>query len=87
MSSLSSWTATQFDPKLSWDDVKRFQDRWGGKLILKGILDPEDAESAAKTGADASSSPTTAAANWMAPCPRSPPCPRSWTPSARRSRC
>jgi L-lactate dehydrogenase (cytochrome) len=53
MSSLSSWTATQFDPKLSWDDVKRFQDRWGGKLILKGILDPEDAESAAQTGADA----------------------------------
>ena len=53
MSSLSSWTATQFDPKLSWDDVKRFQDRWGGKLILKGILDPEDAEQAARTGADA----------------------------------
>ncbi len=53
MSSLSSWTATQFDPKLSWDDVKRFQDRWGGKLILKGILDPEDAERAAGTGADA----------------------------------
>jgi len=53
MSSLSSWTATQFDPRLSWDDVKRFQDRWGGKLILKGILDPEDAENAARTGADA----------------------------------
>jgi L-lactate dehydrogenase (cytochrome) len=53
VSSLSSWTATQFDPKLSWDDVKRFQDRWQGKLILKGILDPEDAENAAKTGADA----------------------------------
>ncbi len=53
MSSLSSWTATQFDPRLSWDDVKRFQDRWGGKLILKGILDPEDAEKAAGTGADA----------------------------------
>lgn len=53
MSSLSSWTASQFDPKLSWDDVKRFQDRWQGKLILKGILDPEDAENAARTGADA----------------------------------
>ena len=53
MSSLASWTATQFDPKLSWDDVKRFQDRWGGKLIIKGILDPEDAEEAAKTGAEA----------------------------------
>ena len=53
MSSLSSWTASQFDPKLSWDDVKRIQDRWGGKLIIKGVLDPEDAESAAATGADA----------------------------------
>ncbi|CAH0357040.1 MAG: alpha-hydroxy acid oxidase [Sphingobium sp.] len=53
MSSLSSWTASQFDPRLSWDDVKRFQDKWQGKLILKGILDAEDAESAAKTGAEA----------------------------------
>ena len=44
--SLSSWTAEQFDPTLSWDDVKRIKDRWGGKLILKGILDPEDAEMA-----------------------------------------
>ena len=51
--SLSSWTAGQFDPRLSWDDVKRIQDRWGGKLILKGILDPEDADMAARTGADA----------------------------------
>lgn len=53
MSSLSSWTATQFDPRLSWDDVKRIQDRWGGKLIIKGILDAEDAEYAVGTGADA----------------------------------
>ena len=53
MSSLSSWTESQFDPRLSWDDVKRIQDRWGGTLILKGILDPEDAENAAKTGAEA----------------------------------
>jgi L-lactate dehydrogenase (cytochrome) len=50
---LSSWTAEQFDPRLSWDDVKRIRDRWGGKLILKGILDPEDAELAARSGADA----------------------------------
>jgi L-lactate dehydrogenase (cytochrome) len=48
ISSLSSWTAEQFDPKLSWDDVQWIKDRWGGKLILKGILDPEDAEKAAK---------------------------------------
>ncbi len=51
--SLSAWTADQFDPKLDWDDVRRIQDRWGGKLILKGILDPEDAVLAAQTGADA----------------------------------
>ena len=63
MSSLSSWTATQFDPKLSWDDVKRFQDRWGGKLILKGILDPEDAAHAAATrGRDHRVEPRRAAA-------------------------
>ncbi len=53
LSSLSSWTAEQFDPALSWDDVARIKERWGGKLILKGILDPEDAELAARSGADA----------------------------------
>ncbi len=53
LSSLSSWTAEQFDPTLNWDDVARIRDRWGGKLILKGILDPEDAERAARSGADA----------------------------------
>ncbi len=51
--SLSSWTAEQFDPTLNWDDVKRIRDRWDGKLILKGILDPEDAALAAQSGADA----------------------------------
>ena len=53
MNALSSWTAEQFDPTLNWDDVKRIKDRWGGKLILKGILDPADAELAAQSGADA----------------------------------
>jgi L-lactate dehydrogenase (cytochrome) len=53
MSALASWTAEQFDPTLNWDDVKRIKDRWGGKLILKGIMDPEDAELAARSGADA----------------------------------
>jgi L-lactate dehydrogenase (cytochrome) len=53
LSALASWTAEQFDPTLSWDDVKRIKDRWGGKLILKGIMDPEDAELAARSGADA----------------------------------
>ncbi|MBO0763273.1 MAG: alpha-hydroxy-acid oxidizing protein [Hyphomicrobiaceae bacterium] len=50
---LASWTTEQFDPTLNWDDVKRIKDQWGGKLILKGILDPEDAELAVRSGADA----------------------------------
>ena len=51
--SLSAWTSQQFDPTLDWDDVKRIRNRWKGKLILKGILDPRDAEIAAGTGAEA----------------------------------
>ena len=53
LSSLSSWTAEQFDPKLAWSDVEWIKQRWGGKLIIKGILDPEDARMALETGADA----------------------------------
>ncbi|HMM64671.1 MAG TPA: alpha-hydroxy acid oxidase, partial [Mesorhizobium sp.] len=53
LASLSSWTNEQFDPQLSWKDVEWIKERWGGKLILKGILDKEDAEMAARTGADA----------------------------------
>jgi len=53
MSSLSSWTQQQFDPRLSWADVEWIKKRWGGKLILKGILDVEDARLAADSGADA----------------------------------
>ena len=53
LASLSSWTTEQFDPRLSWSDVEWIKERWGGKLILKGILDKEDAIMAAKTGADA----------------------------------
>jgi len=52
-SSLSSWTAEQFDPQLDWSKVERLRDMWGGKLILKGILDAEDARMAANVGADA----------------------------------
>jgi L-lactate dehydrogenase (cytochrome) len=52
-SALASWTNEQFDPTLNWDDVKRIRDLWGGKLILKGILDPEDARLAVESGADA----------------------------------
>jgi L-lactate dehydrogenase (cytochrome) len=50
---LSHWIAGQFDPTLSWHDVAWVKERWGGKLILKGILDVEDAKIAAGTGADA----------------------------------
>lgn len=53
MKNLSAWTAEQFDPALNWSDVAWIKERWGGKLILKGILDVEDARMAAKTGADA----------------------------------
>jgi L-lactate dehydrogenase (cytochrome) len=53
MGSLSEWTAKQFDPALSWDDVQWIKSRWGGKLILKGIQDVEDAKLAAESGADA----------------------------------
>jgi L-lactate dehydrogenase (cytochrome) len=53
MSSLSEWTASQFDPALNWDDVQWIKKRWGGKLILKGIQDVEDAKLAAASGADA----------------------------------
>lgn len=53
LSSLGTWTAEQFDPRLSWADVDWIRERWGGKLIIKGILDVEDAKMAAQTGADA----------------------------------
>ncbi|WP_210410504.1 alpha-hydroxy acid oxidase [Oceanicola sp. D3] len=51
--SLHDWTAKNFDQTLDWDKVKRLMDQWGGKVILKGILDGDDAEEAAKLGADA----------------------------------
>ena len=53
MSSLSSWTAQQFDLALSWKDVEWVKQRWGGKLIIKGIMDQEDARLAVESGADA----------------------------------
>jgi L-lactate dehydrogenase (cytochrome) len=52
-SSLSSWAAEQFDPRLDWDKVKRLRDKWKGKVILKGILDAEDARMALDVNADA----------------------------------
>lgn len=53
LSSLSAWTSQQFDLSLSWKDVEWVKQRWGGKLIIKGILDAEDARIAAQCGADA----------------------------------
>jgi L-lactate dehydrogenase (cytochrome) len=53
MRSLSAWTNEQFDPRLSWADVAWVKEQWGGKLILKGIMDAEDARLAVASGADA----------------------------------
>ena len=53
MSSLAAWTHEQFDPRLSWSDVEWVKRQWGGKLILKGIMDVEDALLAVQSGADA----------------------------------
>ena len=53
MTSLSIWAAESFDPKLNWDEVKEIKKMWGGPLILKGILDPDDARMALNVGADA----------------------------------
>lgn len=53
VTSLSAWTKEQFDPRLDWSDVEWIKKRWGGKLILKGIMDVEDARLAAQSGADA----------------------------------
>lgn len=53
LTSLSAWSAEQLDPTLNWDDIAWIKSRWGGPLILKGIMDAEDARLAARTGADA----------------------------------
>jgi len=53
MTSLAEWTKSQFDPTLCWSDVEWVKKKWGGKLILKGVMDVEDARVAADCGADA----------------------------------
>ena len=53
LNSLTKWVQDQFDTRLNWDDVKRIKDWWGGELIIKGIMDPDDAKMAQKCGADA----------------------------------
>lgn len=52
-SDLSAWTAEQFDPTLDWAKIAKIKEQWGGKVILKGILDAEDAKMALQVGADA----------------------------------
>ncbi|MCI2400309.1 alpha-hydroxy acid oxidase [Aliiroseovarius subalbicans] len=52
-SSLSTWTAEAFDPSLDWDRIRQFKKMWGGKMIVKGIMEPEDAVEAVNAGADA----------------------------------
>ena len=53
LADLTAWANEQFDPKLDWSKVARIRDQWGGKFILKGVLDAEDAKMAADAGADA----------------------------------
>ena len=53
VNSLAQWTNEQFDPALNWKDVEWIKKIWPGKIIIKGILDPEDAKMAVKLGADA----------------------------------
>ncbi len=53
MSSLSAWTAEQFEPRLDWSMIARLKEKWGGKVILKGVLDVEDAKKAVEVGCDA----------------------------------
>ena len=62
MSSLSDWTVSQFDPSLSWDDVAAIRKQWGGKMIIKGILDIEDAKAAVRWALMRSWCPTMGAA-------------------------
>ena len=88
LATLSSWIAGQFDAAMTWKDVEEIRKIWPGKLILKGVLDVEDAQIAAATGADAIVVSNHGEANSTAP--RRPS--RSWARSARersatRSRC
>jgi L-lactate dehydrogenase (cytochrome) len=82
---LSQWIGGQFNAPLSWKDVEWLAGLWPGKLVLKGILDVEDARIAAKTGAAALVVSNHGGASSTAHRPRSPSCLRSQTRSARRS--
>ena len=84
--SLAQWVAGQFDDTLNWNDVEWIRSNWPGKLIIKGILDIEDARRAAKTGASAWWSQITAAGNSMARRLPSRCCRKSAQAGGRRDR-
>ena len=86
INSLSRWTASQFDTSLNWKDVAWIRTIWPGKLIIKGILDVEDAEEAAKTGAQAIVVSNHGGRQLDGAPPRSRCCPRSPMRSATRWR-
>ena len=77
MTSLLAWTEQQFDPRLNWDDIAWVRRLWAGKLVLKGIMDAEDARRAVDAGAMRLSYPTTVAGNSTGHLPRFACCPRS----------
>jgi L-lactate dehydrogenase (cytochrome) len=53
MNDLMKWTASSFDPNLDWEDLKFFREMWDGPLIIKGIMEAEDARKCVELGADA----------------------------------
>lgn len=73
------WLGANFDPSISWKDLEWIREFWDGPMVIKGILDPEDARDVVKFGADGIVVPTTAAASSMACCPAPARCRRSPT--------
>ena len=77
-----SWVGKNFDPSVTWKDIAWVRDRWDGPIVIKGVLDPEDARLAVQHGADGVVVSTTAAASSTGCSPARPPCPRSSRRSA-----
>ena len=84
---LGAWTAEQFDPTLDWDKVAKIKEEWGGKVILKGIIDPEDAKWRLRSAPMRSWCRTMAGANSTARFPRSARFRASWMRWATPPRC
>jgi isopentenyl diphosphate isomerase/L-lactate dehydrogenase-like FMN-dependent dehydrogenase len=85
--SLGSWTAEAFDPSLNWERIKEFRSWWDGPVILKGVLDEEDAKMAANVGADAIVVSNHGGGSLTVRSVPSACCRGSWMPWATRSRC